>query len=1149
MRRLLSVTILAVACAAIGFGQEFRATLNGDVTDPQGAMIPAVKITATHKETGARFETVSGAGGQYTLPFLTPGLYSLTAESDGFKRYVQDNVQISTNQRVTVNIKMEVGAMVESVTVNADAPMLVTSTASVGQAISTRQIENMPMNGRTPLVLAQLAFGVVPTGNPNFTRPFDNAGPSDFSMGGGQGRSNELLLDGSPDMTRDRRVAYNPPVDTVQEIKVETFQADAAYGNTAGGTVNVVMKGGTNELHGTAYEFNQVSRLAGTPFFTNASNNRKPVTRFNQWGVTAGAPLWIPKVINGRNRVFWYFAYEGIKNSSPEPITTTVPTEAMRNGNFSELLRLGPIYQLYDPFSAVAEGARRRRQPIPGNLLPANRISPIARNFMQFFPLPNQQGRDNTQDNYLANTVRSDDFFSFMGRIDVNISDKHKMFWNMRNNDRIENRGNRFNNIASGNFLSRVNYGSTVDDVYSFNPTTILNTRLNWTRFIESNNRPSEGFNFVQLGFPSALGAASSQNVLPLIDFSDPTNDLGASGGSNTPFDSYQIFSALTKIAGRHTLKMGADIRRQQESSIGHGNSAGSYVFNNNWVRGPLDSNAGSPTGMSLASFLLGLPTGGNFDRNAFRTNKADYMAYFIQDDWRINSRLTFNLGLRFEKEFGTTERFDRTLAGYDFTSSNRITAAARAAYAAIFARTPIPELPVSQFNPVGGPIFAGPNRRNIYSTDNRLLSPRFGVAWSPEVLGPRTVIRTGYGIFFATYGTTGVSQPGFSQRTDVVSTLDGNLTPFATLANPFPTGLLSPAGNSEGINTFLGQSIGFTNPTPGQPYTQRWSFSIQREIGSNMVFEIGYVGSRSLHINNNQSLNFFPASLLSTSPTRDQAAIDRLTANVANPFQNLLPGTALNGSTIRIEQITRPFAQMNGEGGVSIGGLNEGWADFHMFQVRLEKRLSNGLQFLANYSRSRMMEATGRLNAQDLFMHKTVANEDRPQRFVFSTSYDLPFGRGKAIAGGAGMWANRLIGGWVINGIYTNQTHGALSWGNVIYLGGDINLNPRAVDGAFDTSRFVTAPALQMDRNLRTFPQRFSNLRQDRINNLDLSLIKNTAITERVNLQFRAEAFNSTNRAQFNGPSLGAAAANFGRITGQANLPRQIQLALRLVW
>jgi hypothetical protein len=267
-------------------------------------------------------------------------------------------------------------------------------------------------------------------------------------MGGAPARTNELLLDGAPGATGNNRVAFNPPVDAVEEVKVETFQADAAYGHTGGGTVNVVLKAGTNGLHGTAYNFNQVSRLAATPFFTNRASLKKPVTRYNQWGINSGGPVIIPKTVDGRNKLF-FFAYEGIKDAFPEPLTNTVPTAAQRQGDFSQLLSVGATYQIYDPSTGVREGTRIRRLPFSGNLIPVNRLNAVAKNYLQFYPLPNQPGRADGQDNYLANTVRRDAFNSELGRLDVVLSERHKLFFSFRHNEATLSRGNLFDNIAT----------------------------------------------------------------------------------------------------------------------------------------------------------------------------------------------------------------------------------------------------------------------------------------------------------------------------------------------------------------------------------------------------------------------------------------------------------------------------------------------------------------------------------------------------------------------------------------------------------------------------------------------------------------------------------------------------------------------------
>jgi hypothetical protein len=1146
MRKLLAGLC---ALAALSVAQQFRATISGRVTDSQGAVIPGVKVLATQTGTGAKFETVSATDGLYTIPFLPPATYQITVEAAGFKRYVRNNISPGANEQLSVDIQMEVGAVSDTVNVTSEAPVLQTSTASTGQVISSAQIENMPVSGRTPLALAQLAFGVVPNTDPRFTRPFDNAGPSGFSMGGAPAQVNELLIDGAANNTGNLRVAYNPPMDAVTEVKAESFQADAAYGHSGGGTVNIITRSGANQFHGTLYEFNQNSAFNATPFFTNKAGAKKPVSRFNQFGGSFSGPVRIPKLFDGRNKMFFMFAYEGVKDALPAPTTNTMPTTAERNGDLSALLAVGGIYQIFDPLTGVAQGGRVARQPFANNIIPANRISAIAKNYLQYYSAPNQPGQPNGQANFLSNTDgERNRFNNTIGRLDVNLSDRHKFFFNARNNLRVGSGGNGFgksvyDNPTAGNYLQRLNWGTTFDDVYTISPTFLMNSRANWTRFVEPLTNFSLGYDSTALGLPSYLTTNAPRKVLPRISFSAFTA-LGDTGGTELPLDIFQIFESFTKIQGKHTLKFGADVRQYRESQLNAGYSNGTFVFGNNWTNGPFDNSATAPIGQDFAAFLLGMPTSGQYDINAWRQNKNNYYSIFFQDDFRVRSNLTLNLGLRLEGETPTIERYDRTINGFDQAGTTAITARALAAYAA----NPIAEIPVGQFKVAGGPTFAGPGARGIYSTPKRNFSPRVGFAWTPGFL-PKTAIRGGVGIFFFPYGIAGNQAPGFSQTTPLVATNDGYLTASATLANPFPNGIQAPSGSSQGINTFAGKNVTFYDPTPGYAYSTRWQMSIQRELFPNVLLEIGYIGNKAVKMPVDRNFNGTPLQYLSTSPTRDQATIDRLSANVPNPFAGLLPGTNINGSVVARSQLLAAFPQFAGANGVAGQAFTDGSSYFHALDARLEKRFSHGFLMLVNFQASRLMEKRSRLNDMDPRLEKRVAAEDRPYRLVWSGTYDLPFGTGKAMLKGANRLVNYAVGGWNVNLITTFTTGTSLGWGNVIYNGGELNLNPHNVDGAFDTSVFNRIPAQQLASNLRVFPTRFADLRQDSVKQVDFSIIKGFAITERLRMTYRCEFFNSTNRAIFAAPDLVPTSSTFGRILSQANTPRRIQMALRLVF
>ena len=1134
-----------VVFAELLTGQEFRSTVSGLISDAQGAAIANAKVETKQAQTGAVFQTVSGTDGQYALPFLPPGDYVITISAQGFKRFTREGIRVSTNQRIPLDVTLEIGSVTETVTVTAETPLLQTATASSGQVIDTATIEKMPMNGRTPLVLAQLAFGVIPASDPSFYRPFDNAGPSGFSMGGAVAQTNELLLDGAPNTTRNSRVAYNPPVDAVQEVKAETFNIDAAYGHTAGGTVNVVMKSGTNQLHGTAYEFNQITNTAANQFFNNATSQPRPLVRFNQYGATVGGPIWIPKVYDGRNRLFFFWGFEKIRDALPRPDRTTVPTEAQRNGDFSALQPLG--IQIFDPATGVRQGERVLRTAFPNNTIPAARISAIARNYMQFYPAPNIAGGANGQNNlFIGQAGERNAFHNVLGRMDINISDRHKLFFSTRNNERAGAGINALGyqvgqNPAGGRRFKRENWGMTLDDVFTVNPTTVVNNRLNWTRFVEGNVNLFPDFNLGQLGLPGYLATAARQSTLPRIQVGAYAG-VGTEAAQEDVYDIFQWFSSVTKIAGTHTLKFGADLRYSRESGYNFLDSAGRYVFGTEWTRGPLDNAAGAPIGQDLAALLLGLPTGGQFDLNAHRTVDAPYWAVFLQDDWRVRRDLTLNLGMRAERDVPPTERFNRVVNGFDFTTANPIQARAAAAYD----RNPIPEIPAGQFRAPGGLLFANSSRRKIFDTKPVYFSPRFGFSWNPAMLGSKTVVRGGVGVFLSSYGVPNPQQPGFSQETVLVPTLDGFLTPAATFANPFPNGFDQPPGSTLGLGTFIGRAARFVSPKLLNPYSVRWNLSMQRQLSNNTVIEVGYIANRSVHLGVDRERNFLPGQYLSTTGSRDQAAINRATGNVANPFAGLLPRTTLNGGLVQRQQLLRPFPQFTG---VQEDTLNRGSSTFHMFAARFEKRFAGGLSLLANYQWSKLIEWRSHLNSFQDFLEKRIAADDRPQRIVISASYDLPFGRGRKLASGVHPVLNHAIGGWVTNFIYTAQPGPPVAWGNVIYLGGDLNWNPSNPDRSFDSSRFNTIAAQQLDFNVRTFSSRFANLRADGVNNVDFSMLKNFSIKEKLTAQLRGEFFNFFNSPTFNAPVLAPTNAAFGRITGQANIARRTQLALRLVW
>jgi hypothetical protein len=1149
------------ACLGIGalHAQEFRGTFSGSVTDRSGASIAKVKVTATSVNTGVVTATQTETSGAYNIPFLQPGEYTLRAEASGFKAAVRQGLTLSTGEHPVIDFVLDVGDANQSVTVTAEVPLVESSTGSTGQVITTDEVEDFPLNGLTPMMLGRLAMGVISTNEPGPVRPFDNGAASSFTMGGTAAQTSEILINGAPNSGFSRQMAYSPPQGSVTEVRAYSFESDAAFGHTGGGTINVMTKSGTNGIHGSAYEYFQTSVLEANPFYDNAHAIPRAAYQYNQFGVNIGGPVYIPKLFNGKDKVFWFFAYEGLRDSDPinapaegGPTFVTVPTAAERSGDFSALLKLNTLtsnYGIYDPASGVPNGTHTTRTQFPNNVIPASRISPIAQKYLAYWPQPNLPGTAQGDQNFGITNTDSDVYDNELGRGDFNFSGRSRMSVDLRHNYRLQNKNNYFSNIAEGNFLYRRNYGVTIDEIYTITPSTVLDLRADYTRFNETNAGPADGFDPTKLGFLAYLNQQSEFLTMPKISLSN-YQSLGENGSNNTPYDTWQIFADVVKIHGNHTTKIGTDLRLYRESQYSHGSSAGNFTFGTNWVRAT-DTASASPFGQDLASFLLGLPTSGSIDYNTQNSTREKYGAIFIQDDWRVASNLTLNLGMRWEHEGPAVERFYRTSNGFDPTAVNAASAAAAAAYA----KAPIAQVPVGQFNTLGGLTFSSAGSPGAYHTDSSIFSPRFGFAWSPRFLGHgATVLRGGFGVFVSPIGianTTSVNQQGFSQTTQESITNDNYLTPVTTLADPFPTGIKLPVGAALGPSTFLGQQVKFFAPHQRNSYSMRWNFGVQRQLPGQFVLEVAYIGNHAVHLLvSDTNLNILPRQYLSPALVRDNNVVNFLGGSVTNPFQGLLPNSSnLNGSTVALSQLLLPYPQFPSGSGVDMQNAPSGESYFNSLNVRVQKRFTHGITMIENFMYSSFVDRIARLNDSDPSLEKRVANDSRPLRETLGMTWELPVGRGRMLNTSSRLM-NAIVGGWSINGALSLQSGPPLAWGNVFYYGAPLHFQPHNPDGpTFDTTAFVTASTLQPSSNIRYFDTNFNNLRRDPTKNLDTSVLKRIGLGERRYMQLRFEFFNVTNRVTFSAPQLSATNSAFGVISSQANNPRKIQVAARVVW
>jgi hypothetical protein len=722
--------------------------------------------------------------------------------------------------------------------------------------------------------------------------------------------------------------------------------------------------------------------------------------------------------------------------------------------------------------------------------------------------------------------------------------------------DRNSTYNDFFSNIATGNLFQFISRGAVIDDVHTLSPTMVLNLRYGYNRFIRADDNPykSHGFDLTSLGLPSYLNSLTSDDVrkFPRIDITGYQGTAG--GGEWRPNDTHNVNATLSRSQGAHFLKFGTEFRSYRENRREFGNNVtAQFSFDTAWTRGPNVNSPAAPSGygQSIAALLLGLPTGGGIWRPASYSEQSTSWGTFVQDDWKVNKRLTVNLGLRWEFETPLEERYDRSVRGFDPNATFPWEAQARAAYAT----NPVAERPASTFTPRGGLTFANVNGQpsGLYATPKLNWMPRLGFAYQ---LRASTVIRGGYGIFNGFLGQrrSDVNQTGFSRQTDFQISNNGFLTPAISLANPLPSGQLFPIlGAGLGAETGIDTGLSFFNDSPLVPYMQRWQLGIQQTLPGGFLVEIGYVGNRGTRLETNRDLNAISNSYLNGDLTRTAAMVatnNYLSGNLTNPFRGLVGAAAPNlnvGTTRSRSALLRPVPQF----GSLTTTTNQGYSWYHSLQLQAERRFSKGFTLQGNYTFSKFMEATAYLNAADPRPVEVISDFDIPHRLVASGIYELPFGRGRQFGKDAPPVLNGIIGGWQLSAIYAYQAGAPINFGNIAFVG-DINGvkkdNPTREQWFNTRSGFLQD---QLQSNIRYFPLRFGFLRADGSNNWDASLIKNTRIQERFNLQFKAEFLNAMNRAQLPAPNTDPRNALFGQIraNNQANYPRRIQLTVKFLF
>ena len=1145
----LLATVLLVSSLS---GQDTRGQILGRVIDPSGAVVVGAKVSAVNTATNVATSATTNTSGDYSLPFLISGAYNVTVEMSGFRKYQRMAVIVDVGQEVTIDVSLAIGNATETVSVTGESPLVDTATADTSLIIDGANLRELPIRDGNPVMLAFLSPGVANMQTSGaLSLPFDNGNASLISVNGAGTGRNEYTIDGAPNTGgQNGSVAFAPPSGAISEIQVQTNRFDAGTGFSMGGSVNVNLKSGGNQLHGEAYTFIQNPALNANAFFSNLANTGKDNYREVRAALTGSGPVYIPHLYDGRNRTFWMNSFEHINANVPHHtynLVSTVPTAPEMQGDFSSLLALGSIYQIYDPLSTTpaSTAGRYQRTPIPGNLIPVSRLDKTALNILKFYPVPNTAGSAGGVNNYSIPSLELNRYWTNSFRVDHIISDKNRIFVRGTANGRYQDIEKEYSGI-SGYDGQRDNRGFGIDDVHTFSSTFLLEWRYNYTRYVDHTYPGTMGFDLKTLGFSqNMINETMSINAggiyFPKIAISG-YGGLGSWTPSVSPSDIHATAFDFTKIVRSHAMHFGGEFRMYRDNNIATGNSTPTQSFSTNYTRGPLDNSATAPIGQGLASFELGIPTSGSIDVNTSYAQEYRVSGWYLQDAWKATRRLTVNVGLRWEFELPTTERYNRTIRGFDPNATIPIAAQVLANYAA----KPIPQVPVPAFKVQGGVTFAGIGGQpsGIRNGNSHNLAPRVSFAYA---LTPKTVVRAGYGIFYD-LARQSVNQTGFSRSTSMNPSPDNGQTYTASLENPFPdsTAILQPYGTSLGSMTNVGNSVTyFADHLPNQ-YMQRWQFGVQRSIGRDAIFELGYVGSRSVHGHLSHNLNFIPAQYLSTMPSRDNATYAALTATVANPFYPLLPGTGLPNSTVAITQLMYAYPQFTG----LTTQTDDGYSWYHSMQARYQKRFGRGVTLLANYTWSKMMEATTYFNASDLSPTHSISGSDRPHRIAISGFWDLPIGQRRQLLSSLHGVPQAILGGWTVKGIYQWQQGGPLAGGNWIYYGSDIHnialpAGQRTIQAWFNTSQFEKNSGLQLVDNLRTFPLYLAGVRTPGLNNSDLGISKRFHLgSETRSLEIRGDAYNALNHSQFQAPSTSVTSSGFGGITATSVMPRTVDVS-----
>ncbi len=1108
---LLGLCLLRVAA------QSTTGAIVGTVTDPSGRIIAGATVTATNVDTNIATKATTDGSGNYVVTNLAIGRYSVAIEAAGFKRSVQSGITLNVQDRIRIDEALQVGQVVETVEVQSAAPLLQTDTSYLGQVVESQKIVDLPLNGRYFTRLAVLTAGTAPT--PSGARDEKTGG---FSANGVRPYQNNYMLDGidnnslSQDLVSQSSFVVGPSPDAIAEFKVQTNSMSAEFGRSGGAVLNVNIKSGTNQLHGTLFEFLRNSALDAKNYFDSGANPIPPF-KLNQFGGSIGGPIVIPKIYDGKNKTFFFGDYQGTRIRVGQTFLANVPALAWRTGDFSG------FQQIFDPQSTViASDGSATRQPFANNQISPTRFDPVAKKLIDLFPAPNVPGsigQAGVSNNYLSNPGEPDNTDQYDIRIDHRFSENDSLFGRFSFSDQTLTPPGSIPppldaaSFSSGDFLNN-SRSLVLTETHIFTPRIVNELRLGYNRNRSGRLQFNSDKNLsAQIGIPG-IPFGPSNGGLPQFSIGDLTS-FGSSEYQPTVEiqNVYQVIDSLSWVKGRHTLKFGGELKPIVNFSILQPPvPRGAFSFTGNATRDP---NNLSNTGLGTADFLLGrtYDTSGGTTISSIINDvfQQPGVFWYVQDDFKVSRKLTLNLGLRYEFVTHTLEKYDAQANFNIYTNTLDI----------VKGRSDV--LPPNFYTQIQV------NRnapRNLVPNPKNNFGPRVGFAYNVR---PRTVIRGGYGLFYSSYEAGPLSIPN-----------PGNNAPF----------YIQPAFNATSIvapNPIVNQlSKGFpldalTNPgTPAlfaldpnfrNPNLQHWNLSIQQDLGWNSILEMAYAGSKGTRLYEFRNAN-------QSTPTADSSS----DINSRRP---------------------RPYIPTDFSLWCSCNS-----STYHSVQAKIEKRFSQGLSFLTAYTYGKAIDEASQAS---LGFHnggglrdprypnweKSRADFDIRQRFVASFSYELPFGAGKMFASSTGKLGNTMVGGWEMQGVAAFQTGTPRTvTANIGVSNSDGEDRPDVVSGvpvvpSNQDPNFFINPAAFQTAVAGTYGNAGRNIITTAgVTNIDLSLFKNFPITERTHLQLRSEFFNLPNHPNFRSDSLNNSwgSASFGQYSA-ARASRQIQFALKLIF